>query len=180
MKIFQIIFTILLIFHIWTWVWLFIGERLAQGWISFYEIDSKSNSYFSIYIQSLFFITTTFSSVGYGNMVPHENTEIAFVMILELIGVTIFSFIMGTLFSLRRQKSHYDVLSEKQANIERFLNDVSNAHLNILPSEIIKLAQRSLEFSHYYDIKSIFDENQFYFELKPKLQKKLIDHVLLK
>ena len=101
-------------------------------------------------------------------------------MILELIGVTIFSFIMGTLFNLKSKRSHIDQLCEKQMKIEKFLNDVSNAHLNILPSELIKDAKMSLEMTHYYNLKSIFNDNSFYYELKPQLQRKIINHVLIK
>ena len=53
-----------------------------------------------VYFLSLYFVTQTFTTVGYGDVSPSNTSERFFVVILMLIGVFTFSFASGSLASI--------------------------------------------------------------------------------
>jgi hypothetical protein len=65
--------------------------------------------------------------VGYGNLTPGMNIEMVYVMFLEMVGIAFYSFIVGTLFSIRFQKSYFKILEEKGSKIEAFLLNLNQS-----------------------------------------------------
>lgn len=64
------------------------------------EYTSGVNDNIDMYIQALFFILTTFTTVGFGDIYPQNMYEVGYLMFLEFIGVFGFSYIMGTIASI--------------------------------------------------------------------------------
>ena len=54
----------------------------------------------STYIKALYFTTTTVSTVGYGDITAQNSYEMIWCIILQCIGVVIFTFISGALSSI--------------------------------------------------------------------------------
>ena len=73
-----------------------------------------------IYVKTLYYVITTFSTVGYGDITPKASKEIAYVMFVQLIGVMIFAYITGSVTTLimnfqQREK----MLSENELNLDK-------------------------------------------------------------
>lgn len=107
------LFTFTLMFHIMACIWIIIGScntpdtlidcyQEQDGWVkvdfgSDYglgEIPSHlQNNY--LYITAFYFITTTASTIGYGDYGAKSTMEMFYVIIVQFIGMSVFSIISG-------------------------------------------------------------------------------------
>lgn len=80
--------------HILSSAWVFIGRRLehleGKGWIVQMKeegllINEPETKYWTLYIVGLYYILTTLSTVGYGDVIGTENIEYCFQMIVMVI-----------------------------------------------------------------------------------------------
>lgn len=57
----------------------------------------------NVYVNGIYFITTTFTSIGYGDFLPKKNAEILYIIFLELIGLALFSYFRSSIgnFSIK-------------------------------------------------------------------------------
>jgi len=79
--------------HFFTCVWLITGRvdwsRNEAGWYRMANFD-KNPTYLEMYIESLYFVITTFAGAGFGNIVPSTNLEWFVDTFLNLIGSSLF------------------------------------------------------------------------------------------
>jgi len=111
---------VLLLTHIMACLWITIGMA-DDGWVSkfvknnkeiymeehpdkHYEADSAElftdamHRYcFPIYVNAAYFILTTITTVGYGDISGHTKYEYLFSMCVEFVGLTFFSLLTGTI-----------------------------------------------------------------------------------
>lgn len=68
--------------HFLASVWVYIGrvlESQGKGWIKTLQDDGTlSKGYYSSYIAAIFYVFTTLSTVGYGDIVGYEEIEYLF------------------------------------------------------------------------------------------------------
>ena len=87
-------------FHISTCLFVFLCslDWDTNSWLydSYYYMMSKDD----LYIMSFYFIVTTTSTVGYGDLSASTTLERIFCIIIMMAGVTAFTFISGTLSSI--------------------------------------------------------------------------------
>ena len=100
---------VLLLTHIMAVVWIAIGlDKSVDGsWVnSFIEEMREStgdptvdeyNYMWVIYFNAFYFILTTITTVGYGDISGSTTNEYLFSMCVEFIGLTFFSFLTGTI-----------------------------------------------------------------------------------
>ena len=50
-----------------------------------------------VYITSLYWVITTLTTVGYGDITGNTTSELFFSMMVEFVGLTFFSFLTGTI-----------------------------------------------------------------------------------
>ena len=50
----------------------------------------------SIYISSLYWVITTFTSIGYGDIYGHTIMEYVYQIVVEMVGMCFFGYMMGT------------------------------------------------------------------------------------
>jgi len=76
------------------WVNTFIGElKDSTG-----DDSIKPYDYFgTIYVSAFYFILTTITTVGYGDISGGTTNEYLYSMIVEFVGLTFFSFLTGTI-----------------------------------------------------------------------------------
>jgi len=87
-------------------MWIFISNfNKERSWLTLKHdaiIDQGEAIEGSVqtYFLSLYFVTQTFTTVGYGDVNPSNTLERVFVVILMLAGVFAFSFASGSLASI--------------------------------------------------------------------------------
>lgn len=110
---FIILFTIM---HMVACGWIYIGER--EGWGTWLTNDnfnvSKANGDgTTIYITSLYWVVTTLTTVGYGDIYGTTEEEYIYTMIVEFIGILVFSIIMSTVNSFLSAQGDIDIVEAK-------------------------------------------------------------------
>jgi hypothetical protein len=93
------VFILLMIFHAFACFWIYIGSH-EDGWRNNF-IDYKEKDAMNIYITSMYFVTTTATTIGYGEFYGTTIVEKIFLMILEFTGILVFSSITGNIRTLK-------------------------------------------------------------------------------
>jgi hypothetical protein len=62
------------------------------------------------YVTSIYFVVTTATTVGYGDVLPHNENEKGFMLFLEFSGIGIFSWISGRITNLKKSVSIADIV----------------------------------------------------------------------
>jgi len=70
----------------------------TDSWVTHIAIDGESQ--LTQYLISTYFALTTISTVGYGDIVPKNNHEVAYTMMMQLFGLSLFSYTTSTLANL--------------------------------------------------------------------------------
>lgn len=110
---------------------LFINHFLACLWAFASKFDSDSNwvlqktgvkdqSTSSLYLMSFYFITTTVTTVGYGDISPANSLERIFSVVILFIGVMCFASISGSLTSIISQNDN------QQAGLKQKMETIQN------------------------------------------------------
>lgn len=96
-KVCRLIFIALMLTYFLGCFWYFIVEafedELSDSFLKKYDL--RSNSEFDRMLICCYFVLTTLSTVGYGDMAPTTNTEKIIGISLMIVGIAFFSYIMG-------------------------------------------------------------------------------------
>jgi len=105
---------------------------LALGWILI-GASEPGRPPFDQYLRAIYWVTTTVATIGYGDYYPsHEsNPQIAFTIVAQLFGVTLYSYVIANVSSLVQN------LDVARSSYQRRLDEV-NAYLRAhrIPGEI--------------------------------------------
>ena len=92
--------------HMFAVLWMLIGmvgynKEQPDGWVVT-TIDSnlQETDYWSIYISSLYFVITSFSSIGFGDIKPYTKDEYLFILFMEMVGIGFYGYMLGTIQKL--------------------------------------------------------------------------------
>lgn len=97
----KIIFTT----HFFANIWVLIGtmemEYHNTGWILDNIQDELSpenmkNDFVYLYTISVYWVITSFASVGYGEITGQTDNEYLFIMMVEMVGIGFFGYMIGT------------------------------------------------------------------------------------
>lgn len=86
--------------HIFACFWVIIGEEETMSRGGWYTPAMVDRGELLTYIQSYYFVVTTMTTVGYGDMTITTLGEQMFCCVLMMVGVFIFSSISGSLASI--------------------------------------------------------------------------------
>jgi len=128
------------------------------------------------YVRALFFMTTTISTIGYGDQSAIRGSdaqwelEMCYMMIVISGGIILFSSVTNEIFSFKRQPSVHEIVKQKSDEIEYFFLEISarvaNRHLE---DHIFRDGKRHVEQSVRQSTGLHFAKNEFFRELTPKL-----------
>jgi len=99
--------TVILLTHIMACCWISIGRLDDESWVNVFLIRERTltgnqnlvsyDYLYEIYANAFYFILTTITTVGYGDISGNTTIEYLFSMCVEFIGLTFFSFLTGTI-----------------------------------------------------------------------------------
>lgn len=138
---------ILLIFHLTSCIYIFIGRNSYPNWIMVTNLDTKS--FHHIYICSIYILITALTTVGYGDITCYSFKERIFQLILLVIGIVAYSWIVSN-FSNYIQK-----INEKSVDLESrilILDEIKMNNPN-LTKDLYDRILRHLKYKKYFEKK---------------------------
>jgi len=89
-----------------------------QSWMVRFS-DTWAQPQLIQYLRALYFAFTTLTTVGYGDITPLLPLEICLTIIMQLLGTSMFGFIIGNISSLITQEDKYDVMIQDKMDTVR-------------------------------------------------------------
>ena len=97
-------FILVVLFHTLACGWIYIGNLPGiTGWKdAFLKADDTATSGV-IYTTAIYFVSTTATTIGYGDIHATNEIEKLFVTLLQLVGIFIFSYITGNVRKIKKE-----------------------------------------------------------------------------
>jgi hypothetical protein len=175
---------VIYISHLMGCIWLYLGgqydckinplepqnmdteENLIPGcvpsWI--YKNDFEKKSYHTQYIFAFYWIFEVITTVGYGDYSGASSEEYVFSIILEFLGLTFFSFLMGSINGIfNTTDSFEDLIEEKLDSLDMWIKKIekSNKPYHIQPT-LYNDIRKYVEMAFLYDFNLVIEEFEFY------------------
>ena len=147
------------IFHFFVCLHIFIGSHSYSNWLVLSE--SQNESFFHIYITSLYFIVTTLTTVGYGDIVCHSLLERIFQIIILAIGSVLYPYVISSIGNFIKNDSNAKI---KHQNDLTMLENIRRDYPNI-PFKLYNKIYKHLESKscslEKYDVNSFIESLPF-------------------
>ena len=165
----DLIFELLLVIfglHIISCIHIFIGKHTYPGWI--YANDFQNYSLSNLYMISVYYLITTMTTVGYGDISSDSFIEIVFRIILLAVGIIIYSWLISSISNGINKQSY---ASMNYSNECLILENIRIEHAD-LPFEVYNEIKKHLEYKHFHQ--QIYDKNLLINSLPYSLKNNLI------
>lgn len=100
----------------------------TSSFISVFNLNNKSP--YEKLIISCYFALTTLTTVGYGDLTPQNNSERIFAIFIMLLGVAMFSYVMGSFTDLISSYDKKIGISDKGSDLQNWLSLLNNFSKN--------------------------------------------------
>ena len=108
-------FSVFLGFYTFISIHIFIANQNYPNWITIANL--QDSSIFLIYLNSFYFIITTITTVGYGDMLGHSLTETVFKIVLLTVGISLYSWIVSNIGNYVNKESRISIRFNKDEAI---------------------------------------------------------------
>lgn len=177
-------FGVLMLTHIMAIIWIAIGlnPSVEGSWVITFVDEMKEISgnedivpydYIrTIYISAFYFILTTITTVGYGDISGSTTNEYLFCMFVEFVGLTFFSFLTGTISVMfSGDQSFESLMNARMEELDLWLLRLENCNTDEqIPSTLFQSIKEFMSDSFVYDFNQIIEEFPFYGELPSAVQ----------
>lgn len=171
----SMIMMLLLVSHFFACIWILIGMHLDQeetGWITTNVAKGLITRDFpALYVASLYFIILSFSSIGYGDITPGTDMEYQYTLIVQMCGIGIYGYMIGTIQTLFMDIGQDDPLTEQQEMINLWLVKIDRSKPSVILSKKVFSDVRDFymkKFKHETKL-VVEDPDQFFTRLKPRI-----------
>jgi voltage-gated potassium channel len=139
------------------------------GWIVLRGVN-ESETALTNYIQSLYFVVTTLTTVGYGDVTAATNAERLYVILIMLFGVGVYGYVIGNIASMLARvdpaRAHHE---EHLERLEAFVRYKS------LPAELRE--KLNAYYSYVWEQRLGYDESAIVNALPPSLKMEVMLHL---
>ena len=126
-------------------------------------------------IFSYYWMFTVFSTVGYGDFAGGTKYEYLITLLLEFAGLLVFSWISLLLSNVLARNFSYDrFISEKVDMQELWLLKLEQSSRRSLEPSNLIITRQTVLTSLQMDYNTIIEEDDFFEELSPALQQKVL------
>ena len=137
--------------------------------------EEQANSSTDTYIFALYWVVTTLTTVGYGDIYGKGNSQFIFTMIVEFLGILVFSIIMSSVNQALGQSGDIDIIENKIDQVDVWLVKLDNSRLSkSLPKILYEKIKVYIQESLHYDHKKLIDGYEYLNQLKPRLRYELV------
>lgn len=117
---------IILLTHILACIFYFFTTIHVDSWLN--NVDLLGQAVIENYIASVYWIVTTICTVGFGDIVSTRNMEIYLNLLAIMIGVIVYSFLVGMLSSiLNSENAKTNIVMNRFNQLNMFEETVYNA-----------------------------------------------------
>jgi hypothetical protein len=112
---------------------------------------------------------TTITTVGYGDVSFGSTTEIAFVMVVEFIGLLFFSFLMGSINSMLAGTQNFEeFIQNTMDELDHWMLSLEKSNNNKrMSSRMYRRIKKTVQDAFVNDFNLLIEEYDFYFYLPP-------------
>ena len=138
----------------------------------------ENKSYHTQYIFAFYWIFEVITTVGYGDYTGSTSQEYIFSIILEFLGLTFFSFLMGSINGIFNTSDNFDdLIEDKLDSLDMWIKKIekSNKPFHIQPT-LYNDIRKYVEQAFMYDFNLVIEEFVFYQQITPKMQTELIQN----
>ena len=137
------IFKYIMCLHILACFYIFIGRHNSPSWIT--ANNFQSHPFNSLYITSVYYILTSMTTVGYGDISPKSSLEIFIQVLLLGAGIIIYSWLVSSIGNDINKESYASI---NFANESKILEEIRITHPN-LSYKVYKEIQKYIEFRNF-------------------------------
>ena len=154
-KIIVKIFTFFISLHIVSCVFIFIGKNNYPNWI--YNFNHNNQNFSQLYLTSIYYILTTLTTVGYGDLTCVSFQEKIFGLFIEIVGIFAYS------WALTAISNYIKIINDKTEELYnriKILDDIKISYPKI-PNHLYERILRFLKYKHFNEKKgnhNIIDE----------------------
>ena len=153
-----------------------LNEFGPSTWV--YKLDLLNKSKIELYYLSLYFILTTFTTVGYGNIFPISGLEKIYAIFLMFIGVTMYCFFLSTFNDI------ISAINRKKVELKRKLDYIGHIKRKYdIDKNTYEKVKRTLKFDtnrEQIEVKKLLQElpNKLKLELSQVINDKAIKNFI--
>ena len=152
--------------HLLSCIHIFIGRHVYPGWI--FKNQFQNYSLINLYMISLYYMITTMTTVGYGEISSDSFIEIVFRIILLAVGIICYSWLISSISNGINKQSYASI---NYSNECLLLESIRRSHRE-LPYKIYFAIKKHLEYKHFRQ--KIFDKDLLINNLPYSLKNNLI------
>lgn len=97
-RVLRFFFYLLMLIHMLSCVWKFLGELTRPNWILSANLENSTDG--EIYLAAVYYLFSTIFTIGYGDIVCKNLYERFFTMFLLIFGVVVYSFALSSLSNM--------------------------------------------------------------------------------